>query len=260
MPELPEAEANRQRVERECLNRTIEAAELGDNVTYIELPGDNERARLVGRQFTETHRHGKLIFAGSKTGPWICVHLGMTGSLRPFDAPDDPPDHTKFLVRFEGDRRLAFRCPRKLGWVRVVDSPEEEIERIGFGPDALDLSEKAFIEIVGGTNGAVKSALMAQRKLAGIGNLWSDEILYRTGVAPEHVASDIAKSKLVEMHGAMRDILRDVVKTDAAYSKLPDDWLIRHRKKGATCRTCGGTIVKEKVGGRSAYYCPDHQS
>ena len=76
MPELPEAEANRRRIEDQCLNRTIDDAVLGDNVSYIELPGDNERGRLVGRQFTQTHRHGKLIFAGSQSGPWICVHLG----------------------------------------------------------------------------------------------------------------------------------------------------------------------------------------
>ena len=66
MPELPEAQVNRQRIEDQCLNRTIESVELGDDVTYIELPGDNERKRLVGHRFTQTHRHGKLIFAGSR--------------------------------------------------------------------------------------------------------------------------------------------------------------------------------------------------
>ena len=260
MPELPEAEANRLRIERQCLNRTIEAAELGENVTYIELPGDNERARLVGRQFTETHRHGKLIFAGSKTGPWICVHLGMTGKLLPFDADEEEaPDHTKFLISFEGERRLAFRCPRKLGWVRVVDSPEEEIARIGFGPDALEISQSRFVDVIGGTNGTIKGALMTQRKLAGIGNLWSDEILYRTAIAPEHKASELKREKLAEMHRAMRDILTGVVEVEAVYRKLPDDWLIRHRKKGQECRKCGGTITSTKVGGRTAYYCPQHQ-
>ena len=185
MPELPEAEANRLRVERDCLHRTIEAAEPGDDTSYIELPGDNERARLVGHQFTRTHRHGKLIFAGSESGPWICVHLGMSGSLRPFDEADGPPDYAKFLIRFEGERRLAFRCPRKLGWVRVVESPEAEIERIGFGPDALEIGRDAFAEVIGESRGAIKSALIEQKKLAGVGNLWSDEILYRTGIDPE---------------------------------------------------------------------------
>ena len=264
MPEAPEAEANRLRIERECLNRTIEAAEPGDDTSYIELPGDNERARLVGHQFTQTHRHGKLIFAGSKTGPWICVHLGMTGSLRPFDAEDgdggdEAPDYVKFLIRFEGDRRLAFRCPRKLGWVRVVDSPEAEIERIGFGPDALDIERDAFVEVIGSSRGAIKSALIEQKKIAGVGNLWSDEILYRTGIDPERKGTDLSDETLGDIHTAMRDILHAVMETEAHYADLPEDWLIHTRDEGAQCPQCGGTITKTKVGGRSAYHCTRHQ-
>ncbi|MGB3796928.1 MAG: DNA-formamidopyrimidine glycosylase family protein, partial [Alteraurantiacibacter sp.] len=212
MPELPEAEANRRRIEDQCLNRTIEDASPGNDVTYIELPGDNERRRLVGRQFTETHRHGKLIFAGSKTGPWICVHLGMTGSLIPFDEDDEEqPDATKFLIRFQGQRALAYRCPRKLGWLRVVDSPEAEIERIGFGPDAMAIGENEFVEIIGGTNGAVKSALIEQKKIAGIGNLWSDEILFEIGILPDRKANDLDEATLRKMHGVMQNTLAAVM-------------------------------------------------
>lgn len=259
MPELPEAEANRQRIADQCLNRTIEAAEPGDNVSYIDLPGDNERRRLVGHRLTQTHRHGKLVFAGSQSGPWICIHLGMSASLQPYDEGEEPPDHTKFLIRFEGDRRLAFRCPRKLGWLRVVDSPDAEIARIGFGPDALNIEKREFIDLLGGSNGAVKSALIDQHKLAGIGNLWSDEILYRTGIMPDRKASGLDAKALSRVHMTMQAILTAVVETGATYAELPDDWLIRHRGKGKTCPQCGGTITMKKVGGRSAYHCPDHQ-
>jgi formamidopyrimidine-DNA glycosylase len=261
MPELPEAEANRRRVDDHCLDRTIEAVELGDDTTHIELPGDNERGRLVGRQLTETRRHGKLIFAGSKTGPWICVHLGMTGKLIPFDeGTDDQPGYTKFLVRFEGDRRLAFRCPRKLGWVRVVDDPDAHIGEIGFGPDALSIDEAQFRDVIGSTNGTIKGALLAQRKVAGIGNLWSDEMLFQTAIHPSAKGSDLSDGQLGDLYGAMRDVLTGVCDTGATYSNLPDDWLIRHRKQGHSCRRCDGTIIKEKVGGRSAYFCDTHQS
>ena len=259
MPEAPEAEANRLRIERECLNRTIEAAEPGEDTSYIELPGDNERGRLVGHQFTQTHRHGKLIFVGSGTGPWICVHLGMSGSLRPFDQADGAPDYTKFLIRFEGERRLAFRCPRKLGWVRVVDSPEAEIERIGFGPDALEIGRDAFVDVIGSSRGAIKSALIEQKKIAGVGNLWSDEILFRTGIDPERKGTDLSESTLGDIHTAMRDILHAVMDTEAHYAELPGDWLIHTRKEGAQCPRCSGAITKTKVGGRSAFHCTRHQ-
>ena len=259
MPELPEAEANRLRIERECLNRTIEAVELSEDTDYLELPGDNERHRLVGHQFTQTHRHGKLIFAGSKSGPWIGVHLGMTGSLRPYDEDDGPPDYAKFIIRFEGDRCLAFRCPRKLGWVRVIDSPAEEIARIEYGPDALEIDRATFADVIGGSRGATKSALMDQRKLAGVGNLWSDEILYRVGIDPEHKGTDLSEVALANMHKVMHDILRAVMDTEAHYDRLPQDWLIHHRKEGAACPRCDGTIERTKVGGRSAYHCTRHQ-
>ncbi|RPF70495.1 DNA-formamidopyrimidine glycosylase family protein [Aurantiacibacter spongiae] len=261
MPELPEAEANRRRVAEQCLNRTIEEATLGKDISYIELPGDNELGRLAGRQFTQTHRHGKLIFAGSQTGPWICVHLGMTGKLLPFDADErDAPDYTKFLIRFEGTRRLAYRCPRKLGWVRVVDSPGEEIERIGFGPDALDMSREDFLNVIGGTNGTIKGALMAQHKLAGIGNLWSDEILFQTGVAPDRTASDLSGKTIGDMYADMRRILTRVCEVNADYDDLPRSWLIGSREDGAKCPRCDGTIRKSKVAGRSAHACDRHQT
>jgi len=262
MPELPENEAQRQTLERECLNRTIEQAELGDNISYIELPGSNELGRLKGRQFTETRRHGKNVFAGSKSGPWITVHLGMTGWLIPFDSPDDPPDHTKFLVTFEGDRRLAFRCPRKLGHVRVIDDPDAYIEEQGFGPDALDIAKDAFCAAIGGTRSAIKSALMSQTKLAGIGNLWSDEILFHIGIGPERRASDLSDDELEDAFETMRELLKKGVDVKADYAQLPDRWLIRKRDEGGDCpkRGCGGKIRRTKVGGRSAYHCDTHQS
>ena len=259
MPELPESDAMRLVIERHCLNRTIEAVELGSDTGYIDLPGDNARARLVGRQFTQTDRHGKFIFAGSRPGPWMVVHLGMTGKLVAFDAPDDPPDYTKFLIAFEGDRRLAFVCPRKLGRVEIADDPESFVSNGGYGPDALKISKETFADRIGASRGAIKSALMDQRKIAGIGNLWSDEIGFRVGLAPERRASDLTRDCLDTMHAAMHDILQTVLDTEATYSQLPEDWLIGSRKEGAPCPRCDGTITRSKVGGRSAYYCSAHQ-
>ncbi|MFK4002521.1 DNA-formamidopyrimidine glycosylase family protein [Qipengyuania sp. NPDC077563] len=259
MPELPENEAQRLELERECLNRTIEAIELGDDTSYIELPGDNERAKLIGHQFTETRRHGKNIFAGSKTGRWMTVHLGMTGRLVPFNAPEDPPDHTKLLISFEGDRRLAFRCPRKLGHVRVIESPEGYIAQEELGSDALSIDKDEFLEVFGSTRSAVKSALMKQQKMAGVGNLWSDETLFQAGIHPEARTDELGEEKLVKIFTIMRSVLQAVVKVEADYKQLDEKWLIRHRSEDADCPRCEGTIRKKKVGGRTAYFCEKHQ-
>ncbi len=259
MPELPENEAQRRLMERACLHRTIMSVEPGEDVGYITLPGDNERARLVGRQFTETRRHGKNIFLGSKTGPWMAVHLGMTGRLIPFDAPEETPDKTKLLIRFEGERRLAFRCPRKLGKVRIIEDVDAFIEEQNLGPDALVITARQFGDALGGSRSPIKAALMDQSKLAGVGNLWSDEFLYQTSLDPRRRADTLQDGELEEIRDRMQTLLRAAVEADADYGKLPEDWLIRHRRKGAKCRRCGGTIASVKVGGRTAYFCDKHQ-
>lgn len=258
MPELPEAEAARKRIADGALHRTIEGFSLGE-VSHMELPSEAERGRFVGTQFTGTRRHGKYIFVGSKDGPWLHIHLGMAGSLRVTTDGDDLPKYIRLSVTFEGGTQLHFRDPRKFGSVHLIEDVDAFIEEKRLGPDALTVGDNAFADTIGKTNGAVKSALLSQKKLAGIGNLWSDEALFRTGIDPAAKANALAADKINDLHGAVRSILQAVVDTNATYSKLPDDWLIHHREDGADCTQCDGTITKKTVGGRTSYHCPDHQ-
>ena len=259
MPELPEAEAARARLDAGALHRTIEGFSLGE-VSHMDLPDKDARARLIGTQFSTTRRHGKYIFIGTMDGPWLHIHLGMSGSLRVMAAEDELPTYVRFTVAFEGGQRLHFRDPRKFGHIEVIEDVDDFIEAKHLGPDALTIGDNAFAEIIGKTKSAIKSALLSQRKLAGIGNLWSDEALYRTGIDPETRADRLSSAQVRKLHGAVRDILQAVVDTGATYSKLPDDWLIHHRKDGDACTRCDGTITKKKVGGRTAYHCPEHQT
>ncbi|MDT0683379.1 DNA-formamidopyrimidine glycosylase family protein [Roseicyclus sp. F158] len=258
VPELPEAESNRARIEAEALNRTISEIVRGE-VSHIDVPSPAEGERLVGHRFTEARRHGKYIFAGSKSGPWIAVHLGMSGSLRPYDEEDGAPDHARWTVAFEGARRLAFCCPRKLGWVRVIDDPDAFLTDKKVGPDILSMGETAFADAIGGTRGAIKSALMNQKKVAGIGNLWSDEILFQTGTSREARGGDLPPDRIAGLYRTARTILSRLVREDAEYDRLPEDWLIHARSSGRGCPRCSGTIGMRKVGGRSAFFCDAHQ-
>ncbi|SHH66872.1 Fpg/Nei family DNA glycosylase [Marivita hallyeonensis] len=259
MPELPECEAARKRIADGALNRTIEGFSLGE-VSHVELPSEEDRARFIGTQFTRTRRHGKYIFIGSKDGPWLHIHLGMAGSVRVMENDADLADYIRFTVEFEGGTRLHFRDPRKFGKVTVVEDVDDFIADKGLGPDALEIGDNAFADTIGKTRGAVKSALLSQKKLAGVGNLWADETLYRTGIDPDATANTLEQAKVSEMHANMQSILQAVVDTNATYAKLPDDWLIHHREEGEACSRCDGTIAKKTVGGRTSYYCPEHQA
>ncbi|MEM9795254.1 MAG: DNA-formamidopyrimidine glycosylase family protein [Pseudomonadota bacterium] len=259
MPELPEVEALRRRVENGALNRTIERVDLGNDTSHIDLPGPKDRTRLGGTQFTEARRHGKYLFAGSKSGPWLALHMGMAGSVRVYDAADGNPDYARLIVTFEGERRMAFRDPRKFGWAKLVETPEDEIAAHHLGPDALEVSADAFAERLSGGRGAVKSALLNQSKVAGIGNLWADETLYQTGIHPDTKTSDLTDEQIHDIYEASRRILTGVCDVDAHYAKLPDAWLIHRRQTGRTCSRCDGEIESKKVGGRTSYFCPKHQ-
>ncbi|WGH77895.1 Fpg/Nei family DNA glycosylase [Jannaschia ovalis] len=259
MPELPEVEALRRRIEVRALNRTILAVTPGNDVTHIELPSAEERARLEGHQFTEARRHGKYLFAGSASGPWMMLHMGMAGSIRVLDTDEPQADFIRLTVDFEGPRRLTFRDPRKFGWVRVIDDPDAVIADHDLGPDALSIGEAGFADRVGTCRGAVKSALLDQGKLAGIGNLWADEALYQAGIHPEARAADLSEEAVARLHRTAIRVLQSVCDTDATYSELPDAWLIHRREAGRACTRCDGAIDKIKVGGRTSYHCPDHQ-
>jgi formamidopyrimidine-DNA glycosylase len=258
MPELPESDAARRKIADHCLNRTIEGFTLGE-VSHVELPSEAEREQLVETQFSATRRHGKYIFAGRKGGPWLHVHLGMSGSFRIYDEGEDAPDYARLTVEFEGGRRLAFRDPRKFGAVALVPDVDDFIAGKGLGPDAMTIGDNAFASAIGATRGAIKSALLNQRKLAGVGNLWSDETLYRCGIMPDVRACDLDTGAVGQLHRTMQDIMGVVIEQNADYSQLPRDWLIHNRTDGADCPRCGGTITKKTVGGRTAYHCPDHQ-
>ncbi|MGD8748632.1 MAG: zinc finger domain-containing protein [Balneolaceae bacterium] len=129
------------------------------------------------------------------------------------------------------------------------------------GPDAwkhIDSTTK-FIGLFKNKKGMIKTALIDQRLIAGIGNECSDEILFQSGIHPKTDIKKLDKEKLKKIFRNMRSVLKTKIKSGFDYDKLPDSYIFKHRSKGAECPNCGGTIEKIKVGGRSAYYCPNCQ-
>lgn len=260
MPELPDVAVFKSYFDATSLHQAIEGVSLDEDDPLSNTSRGSFQALVAGRSFESTRRYGKFLFAGLSDGPeWIAFHFGMTGQFRYFQDEDLEPEHARVVFHFEDGAHLAFDCPRKFGYVEPVDDPEDLIEDRELGPDVLDLDPGGFREIVTGWRGSIKSILMDQSKMAGIGNIYSDEILFQAGIHPKWPAKDLADETVEDLFGTLKRVLETAIDCRVDVDEMPEDFLLPHREPGADCPRCDGTIERGKVSGRSTYYCTKHQ-
>lgn len=180
----------------------------------------------------------------------------MTGYLQYFKNPGEEPEHDRLLLKFRNGFHLAYDCQRKFGSVSLVDDPEDLIEAKGLGPDALDLNLTDFRERIDRSRGSVKTALMNQKLIGGIGNEYSDEILFQARIHPKTDVSKLSDDGLTELHRTMRRVLNTTIERQADPERFPRTYLNKRREEGAPCPRCSGMIRTIKASGRTAFYCP----
>lgn len=258
MPELPDLQVFKEYVDATSLHQPIlgvhaEAAGLRESVSAGTL-----RRRLEGRSLRSTRRHGKHLFVEVEEDGWLRLHFGMTGRLVHFRG-DGAPDHTKLLLDFPDDYHLAYVNVRKFGEIGFVDDPDAFVEEQDLGPDALDLDAAAFRERLSGRRGMIKTTLMNQRVLAGLGNEYTDEILLRAGLHPETRVPDLSEDELGRIHPSMREVVAAAVEARVKPERMPEDFLVGRRAAGEPCPRCGEPLEKIEVGGRPTYVCPREQ-
>lgn len=261
MPELPDVEIFKRYLDATALRKKIKGSNVHDADLLDGVSRQKLQRRLHGERFRDTHRHGKFLFARFGASDWLILHFGMTGFLKYHKNSDDTPDHTRLTIDFANGYHLAYSCQRKLGKISHTDSVDHFIENQGLGPDCYSdrFSFEAFTQALGHRSGAVKSSLMNQNRMAGLGNIYSDEILYQTGIHPESAVTRIDEETRRTLYRAMRRIVRVAIDRRVTPEDFPRNYLIRHREEGAGCPRCGGTITRMKISGRSAYVCPYHQ-
>jgi formamidopyrimidine-DNA glycosylase len=259
MPELPDVEVLSRYVDATSLHRRIDDVHLGERLVTDVSP-QTLREHLRGAELEETRRHGKHLFVRVDDDGWLRLHFGMTGTLRA--GSGDDPDHTELRLDFADGGHLWFVDPRKFGeisWVRDVSGFVDDQD---LGPDPLvdDVDRDQLAERLAGRRGSVKHTLMDQRTLAGMGNVYVDEVLFRVGIHPESATGALGDDRVDALHRALREVIDEAIADRADPERLPDDWLVTHREDGATCPRCGGTIRRLQVSGRSTYACADHQA
>jgi formamidopyrimidine-DNA glycosylase len=258
MPELPEVEAFKQYMDATSLHQRIARVEVLSADLLKNVSAHTLSRRLKGCCFESTRRHGKHLFVRADD-VWLRLHFGMTGFLRYFKGKEKAPAHTRVLFVFEKDHRLAFDDQRKFGEVGLIEDADEYLKKRSLGPDALDFDLTKFNKTIGNRRGAIKSTLMNQRIIAGIGNLYADEILFHAHVHPATRTERLAEKTKKRLFHATRHVLEKAIDYQSDANTMPDSWLLPHREKGEKCPRCGHRLKSSKIGGRTAWFCPYHQ-
>ncbi|MFO7291868.1 MAG: bifunctional DNA-formamidopyrimidine glycosylase/DNA-(apurinic or apyrimidinic site) lyase [Actinomycetes bacterium] len=275
MPELPEVETTRRHIAPVLEGARISAVELGrDRMARRNMRPQDIPERLLGRRVGRVGRRGKFLLIEVEGDLTWVIHLGMSGRMR-ITSPSDPLDpHTQLVVTTDRGDQVRLIDPRTFGFVAVFTPEELEHDSLAaLGPDALEeLPDAATLGArLAGRRAPIKALLLDQRILAGLGNIYADEVLFRARVRPTRPGGDLTPEELADLVAAIPEVLLAGVEMggtsldDLAYL-LPDgrageylDRLMVYGRAGEPCLVCGTPIERVVVAQRSSHFCPTCQ-
>ena len=265
MPELPDVEGFKRVLAKNALRKTIARVVVRDARILGKLSARTFASRLQDAKLIAARRHGKHLMAQIDHGGWLTLHFGMTGAFQFVRNCEDEPPFTRVRLDFADDGCLAYTNKRMIGRVGLARDAADFIAAEELGPDALDrrFDFDAFKTAVLGIKRDMKSVLMDQQIIAGIGNIYSDEILFQAGINPAERMDDLAPSQLKRLFLKMREVLKTAIIRGAGseqfVERMPKGSLLPERNKGGHCPHCRSLLKVFKVGGRTAYCCPQCQ-
>lgn len=273
MPELPEVEVVRRDLEREVVGKRIKGVEV-DGMRSVRRHHNRKQfiSRLEGRRITGVERRGKYLLARLDDGDVLVIHLGMSGQLlRAKTSRESRDKHTHVVITFTQGGQLRFVDPRTFGEMFVTEADAlnkvSELNHLGLDPLETAMSWESFGQLIAQRHAKLKSLLMDQKFLAGIGNIYSDEILWGAGLRWDRMSDSLSSQEVRRLYRAMVETLQDAVKyrgsslADEQYVDLfgkPGEFQLHHNvyaRDGEFCRRCRHVIRRERVGGRSTFYC-----
>jgi len=266
MPELPEVETIARGLDKSIAGDVIESVWIGSKPQPLKSSAKEIARVLEGARINKIKRVGKHIVVDlAPSGEWI-VHLGMTGQMLLATPESDLAKHTHLVAKLSSGRELRFVDPRRFGRLSV-HKPENSFAAQGEEP--LEVSEEEFIKLFKGRKTPIKSALLNQKLLSGVGNIYADESLFRAGVRPRRRASTVTSEQLRKLYKAMRVVLEEAIKAGgSSVSDYVDAdgeegfFQLQHRvymRTGEPCFTCKTPIKRVVIAGRSSHYCPHCQ-
>jgi len=254
MPELPEVAAAVRRIRPTVRGRRIVAVEPLHAATRRAL-SPAARRRLAGRTIVDVARRGKYQLLVLDDGTQLVAHFRLDGDWVVQGSAAPLPPHARLVLRLDRDRSLVLTDPRALASVTCDLIPD-----IGPEADAADLTPDALLERLSGTRTAIKLALLDQRRLAGLGNIYAAEALWRAGIDPRTPAKDLTRPQAAHLLRGIRAALRDGERSAGRYRTGTRTAPFKvYDRAGAPCTRCGAEIATLTQGGRTTYWCPGCQ-
>ena len=274
MPELPEVETVRARLEPKLVGRRIERVDIFDS--RLTRPDDpaGVAAELEGERVAALDRRGKYLIVRFESGRVLLIHLRMTGQL--LHGNGGPPAtedvHRRAVVRLDDGSDVIYRDVRRFGTWQLIE--EEDLQpylaqRIGREPLVRSFTSKRLAEALEGRRAPLKSALLDQRRLAGVGNIYADEALWRARLHPLRVAGELDEAEVAALHRGIRAALKAGIARqgatlsnyrtpDGSKGRMQEEFKV-YGREGEPCERCGTPIEKIRAAGRGTWYCPSCQ-
>lgn len=273
MPELPEVENVVLGLKNLIKNYIITSVRIKEPrlIAFPELK--QFKKQIKNRKISDITRRGKYILIHLEEDKIMVIHLRMTGKLLVKSSNEPLKKHTHVIFNLDHNTDLRFNNVRKFGRIYLIDDDNYEaaggLAELGPEPLASDFDFKDFEKLFKGRTVKIKSLLLNQKFIAGLGNIYTDEVLYRSGIHPGRKANTLNKEELKKLYENIRKILKLGIKYNGTtFSDYVNAFgekgsfqekLQVYQKEGQKCNKCGKIIVKDKVAGRSTYYCPNCQ-
>jgi formamidopyrimidine-DNA glycosylase len=274
MPELPEVETVCRQLEKAVVGKKINEVEIRFS-GRLNLSVEKFSAEVCGRRIAAIDRRAKLIMIRLSGGKTLVVHLKMTGKLLLVEPDHEPGKHTHIIFRLSGRRVLFFDDMRKFGFVRLFDTADVESKviapaKLGAEPFGPDFTVKGFSACLARHGrSAIKALLLSQKCVVGVGNIYSDETLWRAQIRPDRLAGDLRPAEVKRLHVAIKSILKKAIEMGGSsvgdyrnaenqrgsYARL----LKAYGRAGQPCQRCRKPIKKTRLAGRGTHYCPTCQ-
>ena len=282
MPELPEVETVRKGLNKLTVKQPIQGGKVLLPRT-LAYPEDLEQfwRGITGNAIASWHRRGKYLLAqlednSQRSAGWLGVHLRMTGQLLWVRQDSSLQKHTRIRLLFPKNQELRFVDTRTFGKFWYVP-PETELEsvvtglrKLGPEPFDKDFSVKYLTQKLSNRRRHIKTLLLDQTIVAGIGNIYADEALFKSGIKPDTIATNLTKQQIKTLHSSIIDVLQTSIdKGGTTFSDFLNllgvsgnygDAALVYGRKEQPCKVCGTPIEKIKLAGRSAHFCPNCQS